>query len=1384
MSTSNRFTPERRQTFVKHDGNHFQSDIISNIQIVSSNIEPSEVGGFTPERRQTYVKNDLSSLTRRHQPQIDLDIGTPEPSVLPLLSKKEQFTSTKSIRPTEVDVDENAFLVERKTDDYAIDLDVSELPVDIDSSREKVFEINDSLNLPDYILSLTTSTPPTRPTKEISEMCNLAESIQSQLYYTPLTTATKNVQPTTETEEPFLNMSLNIDPNFIAFSPEAATTIEKYTHEAVSKTVSLDVGKEEDTISGSDADNDVSGCEYSVMESNQEQKQLNFLLDTIREEDFIPPDPESKKYSSTAHKKDRSRNNTDEYSISSQVREKSSEMKRELFSILKNSNPTEDNEEYHISPVAIKNDKELDTLDFTNSSLITMIASSLEKPAKNGCEIPLNFEKVGEGSNGEGGHHFVEAYDQSDIQEPLDNENIQPADADPGTKDSSRETYIVDSRTIGSLEDVTEEKVETDMKIGTIHLTTKNECEKSKNSENFDSKGSNVEVDAHFAETNRPSDIQEPICKEHIPSAGTDHYAKDSSRETYVVDGRTTGSLEDITEEKEIAGIEIGTNVLEVEPTPLQLTQGQYQNDFLLDTITETDFVPPNPQNHKYCSTARKKDRICGEHNQFASTTAVEEKPSKTRLDIFGKKSIDQNSSEMNTNKEYNSSSPLRLKNDKGSETWSIPINASNDKFDETFQVETEKACSKLNSDINTQRITKPPTNLTNRVSLFTSSSSNNLTKSIAKTVSKVPTKNKPINQRLTLIKHVKNSNMIHHPNPHAANNMYYDERWIEKQENGFKKWLNFVLTPPEGFDDAASQSDLLKNGKLDVAKLWSACTKDVKVPRAPTRETLSLRAYSVQKEMNTLRRNACLLMQSPDVANILEKLEVEVEKHRFEIRKDKAINKDVGLKKNFLMLILNYNPLWLRIGLETVFGRIIQMHEAADIVTLSKFVIRDFLTNPDILSQFAHSTVPHHYVEGYEIKLKQFMLKKFFNLVYFLDQAKKTRLIKHNPCLFCKDSPIKMSKNIITTFSSEYLSGEGDVMKHLGYLGYKVSHEQTYFDEFDYAVTNIATDLRCGVRLSRLMEILTKEQGLINNLRIPKTAMQKKHNVGIALEALAKSAAGPPPEKASSKDIVDGHMQKTLDLLWHVIFGFQIGQLLSVEKLSKEIEFLEKTLNHEVRTGNKKATAGWNFYLETKRRELQGHRDQKDDTLMRNEKIVLLLRWARLVCAHYGLEIENFSVSFSDGRGLCLLMHHYHPAFLPLEEISMETTQTQEGLPNGANNGDGSFNDSFGRTMTYSFAKSSDYAGNFERLLKNEKNNFKVIHNKTKELGGVPILIKSSEMSNTIPDQKVTTTFITYMAARLLDLSVDMQAARIIQLAWKRFLVMKNERLLKVRYD
>ena len=84
--------------------------------------------------------------------------------------------------------------------------------------------------------------------------------------------------------------------------------------------------------------------------------------------------------------------------------------------------------------------------------------------------------------------------------------------------------------------------------------------------------------------------------------------------------------------------------------------------------------------------------------------------------------------------------------------------------------------------------------------------------------------------------------------------------------------------------------------------------------------------------------------------------------------------------------------------------------------------------------------------------------------------------------------------------------------------------------------------------------------------------------------------------------------------------------------------------------------------------------------------------------------------------------------------------------------------------------------------------------------LGGVPVLITPGDMSNTIPDEKVTATFIGYLAVRLLDLSRlvfghyscqlttnyifrEIKAARTIQLAWRKHYASKREELLKVKF-
>jgi hypothetical protein len=104
---------------------------------------------------------------------------------------------------------------------------------------------------------------------------------------------------------------------------------------------------------------------------------------------------------------------------------------------------------------------------------------------------------------------------------------------------------------------------------------------------------------------------------------------------------------------------------------------------------------------------------------------------------------------------------------------------------------------------------------------------------------------------------------------------------------------------------------------------------------------------------------------------------------------------------------------------------------------------------------------------------------------------------------------------NINYLIFRDFLQGEGDITKHLGYLGYEVKHKQTSLDEFDFAVTNVATDLKSGVRLTRVLEILT-HQTLTTKLRLPVISrLQSVHNVDLALTALGKSEAGMPPTMA-----------------------------------------------------------------------------------------------------------------------------------------------------------------------------------------------------------------------------------------------------------------------------
>ena len=52
-------------------------------------------------------------------------------------------------------------------------------------------------------------------------------------------------------------------------------------------------------------------------------------------------------------------------------------------------------------------------------------------------------------------------------------------------------------------------------------------------------------------------------------------------------------------------------------------------------------------------------------------------------------------------------------------------------------------------------------------------------------------------------------------------------------------------------------------------------------------------------------------------------------------------------------------------------------------------------------------------------------------------------------------------------------MHGEGDTMRHLASMGFRLKYEQDPRTEFDFAVANLGVDLRSGVRLLRMAELL-----------------------------------------------------------------------------------------------------------------------------------------------------------------------------------------------------------------------------------------------------------------------------------------------------------------------
>lgn len=361
------------------------------------------------------------------------------------------------------------------------------------------------------------------------------------------------------------------------------------------------------------------------------------------------------------------------------------------------------------------------------------------------------------------------------------------------------------------------------------------------------------------------------------------------------------------------------------------------------------------------------------------------------------------------------------------------------------------------------------------------------------------------------------------------------------RQEKFLVEWLNFALCPPDAAQ--SKPGDFLKRQDDEIEAQMQA------------------------------------IYNSAEMGAVQHAIKLEIGRKRLQLRSDRDLHMDLSLREAFLELLLSYNLPWLRIGLEVLLktdiatARLVKSRDG-QLIRVRKLIVTRILSDPTIAKAYAGRPSPK-VREAMKVELCAHTLERFLSLVILLDQAKRMGLLPRRCPLFKSTARIKSSAAILHSFAKEYMAGEGNLARHLLGLGYGVEIQQQYLEEFDFRTTALSRDLRDGVRLVRLVEILTAagdKDGdtaslhLSSSLRVPAISrLQKVHNVKLALEALRMCGfhhdqAPPKQEKhllgrlgsalvlgrLCPDDIVDGHREKTLSLLWAIARHFQLDYVVS----------------------------------------------------------------------------------------------------------------------------------------------------------------------------------------------------------------------------------------------
>eukprot|EP00210_Caulerpa_lentillifera_P009279 g8844.t1 len=558
---------------------------------------------------------------------------------------------------------------------------------------------------------------------------------------------------------------------------------------------------------------------------------------------------------------------------------------------------------------------------------------------------------------------------------------------------------------------------------------------------------------------------------------------------------------------------------------------------------------------------------------------------------------------------------------------------------------------------------------------------------------------------------------------------------WVEKKERAYKAWLNYVFSPT----DTSNLSSL--NSKRLFAKIRGCVAK----------------VYHKDE-----------MLQAAMV-----KVEASISTGLLKLLTDSGFLCTPRLKRKATKTLLSYDPLWLKLGLETVFRKKISpkgqtggtdvLEDDMQLRTqLTTFVEEQFFTSPELEKKLRKNVKKRGLVLE---ELAAVVLKRFLLLVILLDRTLTNGTLPDNlPLLFDPTSKIKSSSEMIKVFLKGSLFGEGDTVRQLEHMGYSLKYSQGAVLEFDYRVSDIRLDFRDGIRSCKLAEILLDCSILPSaNFNTLSNAV-KVYNVKLALKSFSdidKSVKSLNGAMINPQDLVDGHGETTIGYLWNVALMFQIPRLVTVGALVFEI------LQVKIRTKSK--TEGVT------------EKSQICFPTGYNMRLALLLSWVQTVVNQYGATVKNYKTSFADGSVLCYLICHYLPAYMNpdsvyVAEMPSDIKEEVFGAPNtGTCSSISEEEFSSEDEEEVELKKYGVYSGHgwmnkktFRKHREGIVQNFSTVFSIMRALGGIPETISASDFEEQGPEESAVQLYVAFMCARLLQVSKEERAALTIQKMWK----------------